>query len=198
MTTQMRIRTIGILAFDDMEVLDYAGPYEVFNVASERWSGPRPRVESIGVGSGSVTGRGGFAVLPHSWIEDAAAPDVLVVPGGAGTRRLLGQDDTLGWVRSAASEAQLVLSVCTGALVLAAAGLLDHRQAATHHAARGELAALSPSTTVVQGQRFVQSAERIWTSAGVSAGVDLALHAVDLLAGTAVRDRVIEEMEWGW
>ncbi|WP_246142836.1 DJ-1/PfpI family protein [Nocardioides rubriscoriae] len=198
MTSPTSIRTMGILAFDDMEVLDYAGPYEVFNVASERWPGPRPQVRSIGTRAGQVVGRGGFAVVPDADLGDDGYPDVLVVPGGAGTRRLLGDREVVDWVRSAAHEAQLVLSVCTGALVLAAAGLLDDRPAATHHGALDELAALSPSVTVVTGRRFVQSSDRVWTSAGVSAGIDLSLHAVDLLAGPDLRDQVVEEMEWGW
>ena len=91
-----------------------------------------------------------------------------------------------------------MLSVCTGALVLAAAGLLEGRQATTHHGAFDELVALSPSTTVVEGRRFVQSSDRIWTSAGVSAGIDLSLHVVGLLLGEDVRNEVVEEMEWGW
>jgi transcriptional regulator GlxA family with amidase domain len=91
-----------------------------------------------------------------------------------------------------------LLSVCTGALVLGAAGLLERRPATTHHDAFDELAALSPTTTVVRGQRFVRSGERILTSAGVSAGVDASLHVVQQLVGQETRDRVAAEMEWMW
>lgn len=184
-------RTVGILAFDDMEVLDYAGPYEVFNVAGEQ-------VRSIGVEAGPVAGRGGFTVQPDATIADRMSLDVLVVPGGVGTRRLVHDRSVIDWVSGAAKEADLVLSVCTGALVLAAAGLLDGREATTHHGAFGELATISPSTTVVRGRRFVQASERLWTSAGVSAGIDLSLHIVSLLRGADARDRVVEEMEWRW
>lgn len=196
--TSAPTHSVGILAFDDMEVLDYAGPYEVFNLASERWPGERPEVQAIGTRNGPVTGRGGFTVIPNASIATRTYPDVLVVPGGAGTRPLLGEDRVLEWIAAAVQEAQLVLSVCTGALVLAAAGLLEGCPATTHHRAYDELAALSPLTTVVEGERFVQSSERIWTSAGISAGIDLALHAVEQLVGGEVRDQVTREMEWGW
>lgn len=189
---------MAILAFDDMEVLDYAGPYEVFNVAGELGEGAPFSVFSVGLTGVPAVGRGGFTVVPTYSLQDAPPPDLLVVPGGAGTRRLLADDRLLAWVKERAAEVELLLSVCTGALVLGAAGLLERRPATTHHDAYDELAAISPTTTVVRGQRFVRSAETILTSAGVSAGVDLALHAVQLLAGPATRDLVVAEMEWMW
>ncbi|MDI6911314.1 DJ-1/PfpI family protein [Nocardioides sp.] len=194
----MSPRTVAILAFDDMEVLDYAGPYEVFNVAGELGEGAPFSVFSVGLTGVPAVGRGGFTVVPTYSLQDAPPPDLLVVPGGAGTRRLLADDRLLAWVKERAAEVELLLSVCTGALVLGAAGLLERRPATTHHDAYDELAAISPTTTVVRGQRFVRSAETILTSAGVSAGVDLALHAVQLLAGPATRDLVVAEMEWMW
>jgi transcriptional regulator GlxA family with amidase domain len=120
------------------------------------------------------------------------------VPGGAGTRPLLRDERLLAWLRERAAEVELLVSVCTGALLLGQAGLLERRSATTHHDAYDELAAISPTTTVVRGQRFVRSAETILTSAGVSAGVDVSLHAVQLLAGRATRDLVVAEMEWMW
>lgn len=191
-------RTVAILAFDDMEVLDYAGPYEVFNVAGELSDGEPFRVFSIGLSGAPATGRGGFTVLPTYALEDAPPPDLVVVPGGAGTRRLTGDERLLAWLRERAAEVELLMSVCTGALVLGAAGLLDGRRATTHHDAYDELAAISPTTTVVRGQRFVRSSDTVLTSAGVSAGVDLALHVVQQLAGQATHDRTVEEMEWMW
>jgi transcriptional regulator GlxA family with amidase domain len=191
-------RTVAILAFDDMEVLDFAGPYEVFNVAGELGDGDPFSVFSVGVGDGPVTGRGGFTVLPTYSLADAPIPDLVVVPGGAGSRALMKDEQVLSWVRERAAEAELLMSVCTGALVLGAAGLLARRAATTHHDAYDELAAVSPTTKVIRGQRFVRSSENILTSGGVSAGVDLALHVVQLLAGQETRDRAVAEMEWMW
>lgn len=191
-------RTVAILAFDDMEVLDFAGPYEVFNVAGELGEDNPFSVFSVGLTGAPAVGRGGFSVLPTYSLDDAPPSDLLVVPGGAGTRPLLKNERLLAWVRERASEVELLVSVCTGALVLGAAGLLERQSATTHHDAFDELAALSPTTTVVRGQRFVRSSDRVVTSAGVSAGVDASLYVVQELAGSETRDRTVVEMEWLW
>lgn len=191
-------RTVAILAFDDMEVLDYAGPYEVFNVAGELGDGHPFSVYSVGLTGKPVVGRGGFTVLPTYALDDAPLPDVVVVPGGSGARALMKEERLLEWLRERAAEVEVLMSVCTGALVLAAAGLLANRPATTHHGNYDELAAASPTTKVVPGQRFVRSSDNILTSGGVSAGVDLALHVVQLLAGQETRDRTVDEMEWMW
>ena len=162
--------TVAILAFDGMEVLDYAGPYEVFNVAGEL-SGGLFSVISVGV-TATPVGRGGFAVLPSCVLEEAPGFDILVVPGGQGTRVLLQDRRLLGWLQGTADQADLVLSVCTG-LSRGAAGLLAGLPATTHHDAYSELAAVSPTTVLQPGQRFVRSSDRVRTSAGVSAGIDL-------------------------
>ncbi len=191
------MRSVQILAFDNMEVLDYAGPYEVFNVAGELTSPAEFAVSSIGV-TPRPAGRGGFAITPDHVLHDAPLGDILVIPGGAGTRTLLTDARVLDWLRDRSRHTELLLTVCTGALVAAAAGLLDGLEAITHHGALDELRKISPTTTVLRGQRFVRSSERIRTSAGVSAGVDLALDVVGELAGPDMRAAVVEEMEWMW
>jgi transcriptional regulator GlxA family with amidase domain len=190
-------RTVQILAFDGMEVLDYAGPYEVFNVAGEL-SAPRAfEVSSVGVTARPV-GRGGFAVVPDFTLEDAPAADILIIPGGRGTRSLMHDERVLAGVRERATDAALLLTVCTGALIAGSAGLLAGLEATTHHGAFDELAAASPTTTIVRGRRFVRSSDRIRTSAGVSAGTDLALAIVEELAGAELRAAAEAEMEWMW
>jgi transcriptional regulator GlxA family with amidase domain len=189
---------VAIIAFDDMEVLDYAGPYEVFNVAGELGDGQPFSVFSVGLTGAPVAGRGGFTVLPTYALADAPIPDLVVVPGGAGSRALMKEEPLLAWLRDRAAEVEVLMSVCTGALVLGAAGLLEGLSATTHHDAYDELATVSPTTRVVRGQRFVRSSDNILTSGGVSAGVDLALHVVQLLTGQETRDRTVIEMEWMW
>jgi len=189
---------VAILAFDEMEVLDFAGPYEVFNVAGELGEGNPFSVFSVGITGEPVSGRGGFTVLPTYSLAEAPIPDLVVVPGGFGSRALAKDDRVLDWVRERAAEVELLLSVCTGALVLGAAGLLAGKPATTHHDNYDDLAAVSPTTNVIRGQRFVRSSDNILTSAGVSAGVDLSLHVVQLLAGQETRDRTVAEMEWMW
>ena len=191
-------RTVAILAFDDMEVLDFAGPYEVFNVAGELGEGSPFSVFSVGLTGAPAVGRGGFTVHADVLARRRAAarragdPRRRRDPPAAEGRALL------AWLRERAAEVEVLLSVCTGALLLGAAGLLERRSATTHHDAFDELAALSPTTKVVRGQRFVRSDERIVTSAGVSAGVDASLYVVQELAGQETRDRTVSEMEWMW
>jgi transcriptional regulator GlxA family with amidase domain len=188
-------RSVQVLAFDDMEVLDYAGPYEVFNVAGEQSSPAAFAVQAVGVSPRPV-GRGGFEVVPVCQYADAPPADILVLPGGKGSRPLMRDQALLAWIAGRAAEVELVLTVCTGALLAAAAGLLDGLPATTHHGAFGELARAAPTATVLRGERFVRSSETLYTSAGVSAGVDLALHVVEVLAGPQVRAATEAEMEW--
>lgn len=195
----MTARTVGILAFDDMEVLDHAGPYEVFNVAGELSEPSAFSVSAIGVGGrDTATGRGGFTVVPAHVVGDGFVPDVLVVPGGSGTRALVPDPRIVGWLREAAERVEVLVSVCTGSLLLASAGLLEGRRATTHHTAFDELASLDATIDVVRDERFVRSSPDVWTSGGISAVIDLALRVVEELCGAELRDAVVEEMEWGW
>jgi len=190
-------RQVQVLAFDGMEVLDYAGPYEVFNVAGEQTSPAAFTVQTVGV-SPRPAGRGGFEVVPVCQYSEAPPADILVIPGGRGTRPLMRDQALLAWIAGRAAGAELVMTVCTGALLAAAAGLLDGLAATTHHGAFGELERAAPTATVVRSVRFVRSAPRLYTSAGVSAGVDLALHVVEELAGGEARAATEAEMEWMW
>lgn len=197
-------RNVGILVFDDVEVLDFSGPYEVFNVAAESGrSLPAPvpppfYVYTVGVTDQPVQARGRFVVAPRYAINNCPQPDLLVVPGGYGTRPILKHDGLISWLAAQSQKVEWLLSVCTGALLLARAGLLANCPATTHHTAFDRLQALSPTTTVVKDKRFVQSSAKIFTSGGISAGIDLALHMVELLAGPALHAAVVEEMEYNW
>lgn len=189
--------SVQILAFEGMEVLDYAGPYEVFNVAGELTEPSAFSVASIGV-TPTPAGRGGFRVVADYTLQDAPAADILVVPGGQGSRVLQRDEHLLAWLRERATDVSLLLTVCTGALVAGSAGLLAGLEATTHHDAFDELATASPTTNVLRGRRFVRSSDRIRTSAGVSAGTDLALTVVEELSGAETRSAVETEMEWMW
>ena len=196
------MRTVGILIFDDVEVLDFAGPFEVFSRArlvagaeSRRTDESAPfRVFTVARSREPVTAIGGLRVMPgYAW-SDAPAIDLLVVPGGFGTRALLRDEPTLAWVRAAASTASLVTSVCTGALVLARAGLLAGRRATTHWAAHDLLASLDASIHVDRESRVVNDV--VFTSAGVSAGIDMAFDVVERLCGKAVADETAHYIEY--
>ena len=194
--------TVGILIFDDVEVLDFAGPFEVFSrtrlapgADSRRTDNSAPfRVFTVARSRELVTAIGGLKVMPdYAWV-DAPPIDLLVIPGGFGTRALLRDEPTLAWVRATASAASLVTSVCTGALVLAQLGLLAGRRATTHWAAHDLLASLDPSIQVDRHSRVVS--DGVVTSAGVSAGIDMAFDVVERLCGKAVADETAHYIEY--
>ncbi len=190
-------RNVAILVFDDVEVLDFAGPYEVFNVARELIA-PEPfYVYTVAMVDRIVQGRGNFAVQPHFTIDNCPQPDLLLIPGGNGTRPLLKHDRLIAWIKEQSTRVEVLMSVCTGALLLAKAGLLENLTATTHHGAFGELAAICPTTTIIQDQRFVDHGH-IMTSGGVSAGIDMALYLVERLLGPEAKAPVVTEMEYQW
>jgi transcriptional regulator GlxA family with amidase domain len=194
------IHNVAILIFDDVEVLDFAGPFEVFNVARELIK-PAPfpvfNVYTVALNGQTVVARGGLRVQANFSLADCPKPDILIVPGGAGTRRLLKHEGLLNWLRDQAAHTTLLTSVCTGSLVLAAAHLLPKGESTTHHGAFEQLKLLSPEQIVVENRRYVQNGDVV-TSGGISAGIDMALMIVEGLHGKANADLVREEMEWGW
>jgi transcriptional regulator GlxA family with amidase domain len=141
-----------------------------------------------------VTGRGRFTVCPQYSIDNCPQADILVIPGGYGTRPLLKHEGLIAWIRGKAAKIEWLLSVCTGALLLARAGVLKDARATTHHGAFQELKEISPSTTIVQG--FVQVSPSVMTAGGISAGIDLSLHMVEMRAGRESRDATEVEMEY--
>jgi transcriptional regulator GlxA family with amidase domain len=171
------MRRIGIALFDGAEELDWAGPWEVLAAWSQQWPDDDVDVFTLARSHDLVTCAKGLKVLPdHSW-ESAPPLNVLVYPGGRGTRRELKDEAVLTWVRDERDRGTLMTSVCTGALVYAAAGLLRNRPATTYWSELELLHKLEPSVDVRPDDRFVDSGEVI-TAAGVSAGIDMALHLV--------------------
>jgi transcriptional regulator GlxA family with amidase domain len=194
--------TVGILLFDEVEVLDFAGPYEVFSrtrlipgVESRRSDESAPfRVFTVAARSVAVMATGGLRVIPDFDFSAAPPIDVLVVPGGFGTRALLHDPAILAWIRQTATAARRVTSVCTGSLLLACAGLLEGRRATTHWGALALLAELDKTIRVEADRRVV--ADGVVTSAGVSAGIDMALAIVEAMHGPAVADETARYMDY--
>lgn len=194
-------QNIAILVFDDVEILDFAGPYEVFSVADHLLGGGHFNVFTVAPLPGTVRARNGLKVVPDYTLENCPEPRVLVVPGGQGARALLQQPIVLEWVKLKSRRAGLVMSVCTGALVLARIGLLDGLRITTHHSALDLLAKLAPTATIDASVRYhdhpgTADRSRILTAAGISAGIDCALHAVSILAGPGVADATAHHMEY--
>ncbi|CAA9478596.1 MAG: Intracellular protease [uncultured Solirubrobacteraceae bacterium] len=176
-------RHVGILLFDGVEELDAVGPWEVL----AHWARHHPEdgwnVSCLSRDGRPVTAAKGLVLGAHVAFDDAPRLDVLVHPGGAGTRPLMRDAAYLDWVRAQRAAVPLLTSVCTGSLVYAAAGLLHGRPATTHWGAVDELRAVDPSVHVREHDRWVDDGDII-TAAGVSAGIDMALHLVARLAGT--------------
>jgi transcriptional regulator GlxA family with amidase domain len=192
--------TVGILIFDDVEVLDFAGPFEVFSTTRlpGRDSGDDERpfqVVTIAEGPGLVSCRGDLLVQPHHTIEEHPPLDILLVPGGPGTRREDRNQRLLDWIAAQDRTTRLTTSVCTGAFLLAARGLLDNRQATTHWGSIERLKAGYPLIDVRDDVRYIDNGH-ILTSAGVSAGIDMALHIVARLLGEEVAQQTGRNMEY--
>jgi transcriptional regulator GlxA family with amidase domain len=176
------VKHIGILLFPDVEELDAVGPWEVLSYWTRRYPEDGYAVCSITRDGQSITAAKGLAIGAHHSMASAPALEVLLHPGGAGTRPLLRDPEHLDWIRAQRRTVPLMTSVCTGALVYAAAGLLANRPATTYWSAFDELRALDPSIEHRDQDRWVDDGDII-TSAGVSAGIDMALHLVIRLAG---------------
>jgi transcriptional regulator GlxA family with amidase domain len=187
-------RNLAILLFDDAEVLDFCGPFEVFSVASDQSPNSTFNVFTVAEKS-PIIARNGLSVNPEFLLGSEPKADILVVPGGQGTRREIDNVGLVEWIGRAAGDAELVLSVCTGALLLAKAGLLNTLEATTHHIAYDLLREIAPTTTVHEGRRFVDNG-KVVTSAGIAAGIDMSLHIVQRLLGAEVARATAHRMEY--
>lgn len=175
-------RQIGILLFDDVEELDAVGPWEVLSWWTRNYPDDGWAVSTIAASGEPVRCAKGMHIVPDHPIADMPRLEVLVHPGGFGTRALMKDDSHLIWLRQLARDATLMTSVCTGALVYAAAGLLRDRPATTHWENLALLEETDPTIELRPDDRYVDDGDVI-TSAGVSAGIDMALHLVRRLAG---------------
>jgi transcriptional regulator GlxA family with amidase domain len=186
---------IGIFLFPDAEVLDFAGPFEVFATAARLGGPPAPfRVCLIGEQGAPVTARGGMVIQPHHGFDDHPPLDVLIVSGGVHGPQM-GLVSVQEWIAARAAEDVLLASVCTGAFLLAAAGVLGRHRVTTHHEDVAELRRLHPELDVVEGVRWVDAGDRV-TSGGISAGIDMSLHLVERLAGSRLAEQTAVQMEF--
>lgn len=188
-------KNVAILIFDDVEVLDFAGPFEVFAVADELHDHTAFHTFTLGLKPGTVRARNGLKVVPDFTLENCPPPHLIVIPGGKGRRALMQMPALHEWLRMKSRHAEIVMSVCTGAFVLARAGLLDGLRVTTHHASIAELRDFAPHLEVVENARFIDE-DKIVTCAGISAGIDGSLHVVARLLGKTAADRTAAHMEY--
>ena len=196
----MERKRIGIIIFDEVEVLDFCGPFEVFSVTrldeARRRDEPSPfEVLLVTEFDRTVTATGGMKVVPDFTFENCPKLDIMVMPGGWGTRREMKNNAMLSFVVSRAAHVETMASVCTGSLILGNAGLLEGLRATTHWRSLDLMRELFPKVTV-DSESHVVDQGRIITSAGISAGIDMALHVVARYCGETVARSTAKHMEY--
>jgi transcriptional regulator GlxA family with amidase domain len=194
---------LGILVFDDVELLDMAGPYEVFTTAARvhgrgQPAGAAPLFEVVTLAreAGPVRARAGLRLQPDHTLADHPPLDLAVVPGGVVDAELA-RPEVIAWIAAQRRSARVLASVCTGALLLAQAGVLDGLEATTHWEDLDALRALRPAVRVRGDVRWVDEGE-VLTSAGISAGIDMSLHLVARLHGRELAVRTARQMDYDW
>jgi transcriptional regulator GlxA family with amidase domain len=196
----MSRKRVGILIFPDVEVLDFCGPFEVFSVTrlNEELRREEPSPFEVGLvaeQAGVVRTTGGMRVTPDHTLDTCPPLDILVVPGGWGTRAEIKNERLLGWIRERAGQVETLTSVCTGSMLLGQAGLLDGRHATTHWRSLQWMRDAFPSVTVEDKLHVVEDGN-VLTSAGISAGIDMALRVVARYHGEAVARNTARNMEY--
>ena len=189
-------KTVAILLFPEVEVLDFAGPFEVFAATDELCGYDVFNVITVAESMAPVRARNGLTVLPDHDLTTCSIPDFLIIPGGFGTRALLANETVLAWIAAQSTAAELVMSVCTGAFVLAKLGLLDGLNATTHHEYLAMLSALAPKANIDASARFHDNGKYV-IAAGVSAGIDSSLHIIARFLGADIAKRTATTMEYG-
>ncbi|MEO0647639.1 MAG: DJ-1/PfpI family protein [Cyanobacteria bacterium J06650_10] len=188
---------IGIYIYDEAEVLDFSGPFEVFSTASRVSETPNPfSVFLISETGKTVTARGDYEVNPTYSISDHPLIDVLIVVGGVHTGEMK-KPLVLKWIAEASKQAKLVASVCTGAFLLAEAGVLSNHKVTTHWEDIPDLRKGYPKLEVLENQRWVDEGNII-TSGGISAGIDMSLHLVSKTQGLELAEKTAKQMEFAW
>jgi transcriptional regulator GlxA family with amidase domain len=194
--------TVGIYLYDDVEVLDFAGPFEVFSTASRvrlrlQPGSPEPfAVLTVADSLRMVHARGGLQLRPHCDLSNVPRLDVLIVPGGI-VESELEREESIAWIARTASTAAITASVCTGAFLLGKAGLLRGRAATTHWEDVAGLQAMFPEAEVRRGARWIDEGDVV-TAAGISAGIDMSLHLVARLEGEDLALRTARQMEYDY
>jgi transcriptional regulator GlxA family with amidase domain len=193
-------KSVGILIFPQVEVLDFCGPFEVFSVTrldeARRRDEPSPfEVILVAASIDPIRATGGLRVVPDYELQNCPRLDLLVVPGGWGTRGLVSDERVVRWIRERAAVAEITASVCTGSFLLGQAGLLEGLRATTHWQSLDRMEQTFPRISVVRDQHVVEEGS-IFSSAGISAGIDMALRVVARLHGETVARATARYMEY--
>lgn len=189
-------RKVGIFIFDDAEVLDFAGPFEVFSVTSQLNNYEPLEVFTIAKSKHPIRAVNGLSVNPDYDFKNHPSIDILIIAGGQGTRNVMQDVAVQQWVKSVHATTQVTASICSGARILGKIGLLNDKPFCTHHGVYEHMKELVPSAIPQPDKRFVQSSERVYTSGGISAGIDLSFHLVEKMLGKDTAKATAEYMEY--
>lgn len=190
-------RTVGILLFNDVEVLDFAGPFEVFSIVTLPKSNDKPFiVKTISENGELVTARNGLKVKPDFSFANHPSLDIVIIPGGYGAEQIeINNPSVIEWIKNQQSRVEFMTSICTGALLLAKAGILDGRKATTHWMDIDRLEQEFPKVSVQRDVKFVDEGSLI-TSGGISAGINMSFHLISRLLGKDVAIETAKRMEY--
>lgn len=190
------MKQLGIFIFNDVEVLDFAGPFEVFSVANELADYKILEVQTIALNKEVIRAKNGLQVLPDKSLDQLNRLDYLVLPGGDGSKKVIQNQPLMATLQSLVSQTEWTMSVCSGSRILGKSGFLDQKPYCTHHEVFESMDLLVPSGIPKPEHRFIQSDNRIWTAAGISAGIDLALHLVERTFGKEMALATATYMEY--
>ncbi|MFK3959944.1 DJ-1/PfpI family protein [Pseudalkalibacillus hwajinpoensis] len=193
----MRERLVGILLFNEVEVLDFAGPFEVFSITTLLESNVKPFVvKTISENGEMIRARNGLNVQPDYSFGDYPSFDIVIIPGGYGAEQIeINNPRVIEWIQHQKSKVELMTSICTGALLLAKAGVLDGKKATTHWMDLDRLEEEYPEVSVQRNVKFVDEGS-ILTSGGISAGINLSFHLIARLHGKEVALKTAKQMEY--
>lgn len=190
------MKHFGIFLFDDMELMDFAGPYEVFTAVNLAREEMLCRVYTISETGSTIKTINGLQVLSDFSIDNCPQHDILIIPGGNGTRELVDNYSVIQWIKESAEKSEIIFSVCSGARLLAKAGLLDGLEFTTHHLVYDDVAQLAPLAKLKKEKRFTDNG-KVMTAGGITAGIDLSLYIVEKLFGQPTARKVQVYMEYG-
>ena len=190
------MRKLGIFIFEEVEVLDFAGPFEVFSVASQLSDYKLMEVFTFGATDSLIRTVNGLQVNPDYGISNLAGLDFLVLPGGDGNKKVIKNADLLADLQSLIHHSTWTMSVCSGSRILGKTGFLNEKPYCTHHEVYESMAEIVPSGLPKPDLRFVQSDAKIWTAAGISAGIDLALHLIEKTFSQELALKTAKYMEY--
>ena len=190
------MKNVGIYMFNKVELLDFAGPYEVFSSTSESNDHKAFKVFTISEDGGAIKSVNGLIVIPDYSFDNHPKIDILIIPGGEGTKAEIKKKRVMEWVNKTQGSGEILATVCSGARIPAVLGLLDGLEATTHLSVIDDVKKLAPNVIIDHTKRFIDNG-KIMTSGGISAGIDLSLHIVKKICGDKTAQKTMEYMEYG-